>query len=77
MARSRCLAWSAAYAAILCQFLQGGLMKSFGVLLNTVTEQCDILVWEYSNTVSLMLIVGAIVSKYYLKMHNIRKVYMV
>ena len=45
-------------------------MKSFGVLLNTVTEQCDILVWEYANTVSLMLIVGAIVSKYYLKMHN-------
>ena len=64
MARNRCTTWSAAYAAMLCQFLQGGLMKSFGVLLITVTQQCDILVWEYGNAISLMLIVGSFFSKY-------------
>ena len=70
MARSRCTSWSAAYSAILVQFLQGGLMKSFGVLLITVTQQCDILVWEYGNAISLMLIVGSFFSKYHSKREN-------
>ena len=44
-----CQAWLAAYAAWLCRFIEGGLMKSFGVLLITVTEQCDhgMGVWKY------------------------------
>ena len=40
-------------------------MKSFGVLLVTLTEQCDILVWEYGNTISSMLIAGSFFSKYH------------
>ena len=58
-------AWLVVFAAWLCRFIEGGLMKSFGVLLITVTEQCEILVWKYGNTIALMHIFGSFVSKCY------------
>ena len=48
------------FGAFLSRVLDYGVGKSFGVLLTTLTEQFDILVWRVGNTVSLLNVVGII-----------------
>ena len=53
-------AWMVVFGAFMVRTLENGTSKSFGVLLPTLTEQFDIMVWRVGNTVSLASCVGTI-----------------
>ncbi|XP_072044945.1 monocarboxylate transporter 7-like [Amphiura filiformis] len=53
-------AWVVAFSAHVCRILHDGIVKSYGVMLPTLSFEFDTKVWEIGFAISLMVVVGSI-----------------